>query len=129
MPGPQLVRSAANSEAMTKCNVIATSACLQSQRQWLSAMPLQPLLFFKQSQLQRPSAMSLQPAIIQKPRGIDLVLCQCNLCLFINLEAMTQCNVIVTSTVTETVGLQTPDRSGRDENVAPPFCQCDPLRP
>ena len=45
MPGPQHVRSAANLEIMTKCNVIATSSCLQSQRQRLSAMPLQPLRF------------------------------------------------------------------------------------
>ena len=67
--------------------------------------------------------------MIQKPRGIDLVLCQCNLCLFTNLEAMTKCNVIVTSTVTETVRLQAPERSGRDENVAPLLCQCDPLPP
>ena len=73
--------------------------------------------------------MSLQPAMIQKPRGIDSVLCQCNLCQFTNLEAMTKCNVIVTSTVTETVRLKTPDRSGQNWNVTPPFCQRDTLWP
>ena len=40
--------------------------------------------------------------MIQKPRGIDPVLCQCNLCIFTNPEAMTKCNVIVTSKVKET---------------------------
>ena len=34
------------------------------------------------------------------------MLCQCNLCIFTNPEAMTKCNVIVTSTAKETGRLQ-----------------------
>ena len=44
---PQPVRTAAKSEAMTKRKVVAISTHLQTQRQWLSAMPLQPLFIHK----------------------------------------------------------------------------------
>ena len=82
------MRSAANSEAMTKCNAIATSACLQNQRQWLSAMPLQPLLLpitvamnecnvtatcdDSQTQRQSLSAMSLLPLQSKRLVGSSL---------------------------------------------------------
>ena len=109
------MRLAANSEAMTKCNVIATSACLQSQRQWLSAMPLQPLLF-SQSQLSvnkcnviatcddsetqrhRLSAMSMQPLPIHKPIGNDLVQCHCNLYSNRDLDSRHQIGLVGTRT-------------------------------
>ena len=122
------MRSAANSEAMTKCNVIATSACLQSQRQWLSAMPLQPLLFFNNPSYNEQMQCHCNLRFSRNPEA--LTKCYVNAtCLFTNLEAMTLCNVIVTSTVIKKKNkLQSPHRSDRDSNVAPPFCQCNSLR-
>ena len=61
------------------------------------------------------------------------MLCQCNLCRFINLEAMTKCHVIVTSavisTVIETIGFQKADRTRTKHicSVSATLCSHDHL--